>query len=166
MGIDWTAVSVVVAVAVFVAEMIDRRRSRQASSRLIAEYLALDLSNLVIQSRQIGMYVGTMDVVWNVPPSRADRFLIETAEALALPTIERHAESLANLPPALTHAVALCVVHLRELKEETRLFTSDEVLGRNYLSLTEGKRRTNQAAATLMQSAEKALAIADQVRAR
>lgn len=163
-SMDWTSASVMVAVAVFVFDVIDKKSTRRATRLLITEYLALDLSALVHQARELGMYVALHTPAVHTKVSRSDRYLSDGAMALGLPTIERHADSLATLPSELTNAVALCMAHIRDLQEQVYLLTSDEPLGRHYPSASEGRDRTNRAAATLMKAAERALEVADRVR--
>lgn len=164
MSIDWTAVSVFVAVLVFLSERRHKRRSRMATSSVVAEFLAWDFLRLSREARELGMHLasGYGPRAWD--KTRDDPHLSKGAVRLGIPSLERHAADLSSLPPELIEASARCMAGIRDLQEVIALLTSDLPVGRSYLEVEEGRGVVNRAAAALMNEAQSALEIARSVR--
>ena len=162
--IDWTAVSVVVAILVFVANRWFEQQRVVASSKVVMEFLAQDLVRLVRQSREMGMYVVSPSLRDLESASRADLYLTQLASQLSMGALERHANELSSLPTTLVESCANCLGGIRRLQEAVELLTADRPVGRHYPSFEDGKHAANVAAAKLMHSAEACLELIDRRR--
>lgn len=163
-SVDWTAVSVAVAVLVFVADRRDKRQRLAASSTVVMEFLAQDMVRLARQSREMGMYAASLPIHDPERSSRADLYLTQRAEKLNIGTLERHADDLSSLPTTVVNRCAVCLTNIRLLQEKVELMTADRPVGRHYLSWKDGKHAVNVAAAELMRSAEACTEAIDLIR--
>lgn len=164
LSLDWTAVSVFVALLVFLSDRRQKRRTSLATSSVVAEFLAWDFLRLTRQARELGMHL-----VSGYGPSpqcetRVDPFLVNGAAELSIPSLERHAADLSSLPPELIEASASCMAGIRNLQEQISLLTSDLPVGRSYVEVDQGRRVVNMASAALMNDAQRAFEIARHVR--
>jgi hypothetical protein len=164
LSIDWTAVSVFVAVLVFLSERGHKRRSRMATSLVVAEFLAWDFLRISREARELGMHLASGFGPRQWTESREDPYLSKGAAQLAIPSLERHASDLSSLPPGLIEASARCMAGIRDLQEAISLLTSDLPVGRSYREVSEARRGVTQAAAALMNEALSALEIARSAR--
>ncbi|MBB3759556.1 hypothetical protein [Xanthomonas arboricola] len=164
LNIDWTAISVAVAALVFVFDRRHKKKSLIASSTVVIEFLAQDLIRLARQSREMGMYAASLSSWDHESESRVDPYLTQRASELSISALERHANELSSLPPALVQRCAGCLAGIRRLQETVELLTADRPVGRQYLSFEDGKHGVNIAAAELMRSAEACLESIDLIR--
>lgn len=164
LSVDWTAVSVFVAVCVFLSDRRQKRRAIRASSLVVIEFLAQDLIRLARASREMGMYAASTAEVPARGDSRDDAYLTREAEKLSISSLERHATELPAVPPALIEAAAECLGHILQLQQVVELHTADGPVGRHYLSYRDGRHAVIQSAAALMRKAEDGLELIEKVR--
>lgn len=162
--IDWTAISVAVAVLVFVVDRWIEHRGVVASNKVVMEFLAQDLARLARQAREMGMYIASLSLWKHGSASRADLYLTQRVDQLSIGALERHANELSSLPTALVERCASCLGGIRRLQEAIELLTADLPVGRHYLGFEDGKHAANVASAELMHSAEACLEIIEIIR--
>ncbi|KEZ99321.1 hypothetical protein A11M_0101650 [Xanthomonas vasicola pv. vasculorum NCPPB 895] len=131
-GVEWTALSVVFAIFVFLWNVAAQRRARRGAGRVLAAVIELELQTVERLAADVRNYVATKAYVssGSITGQRNDAFLERGRDALDLPMMCRDASQLSQLPHQLTQALADCLGHMTSLKSAIDLMVlSDVALG-------------------------------------